>query len=129
MPLSHTKATTSPKQTMHQDPPACGLDVRPRGQERERKKLSIWYYVVQFSSVVPPPTMMNSLLSTRCRVNAMSMATPKSLFLAASGAAAPLAQPLPCRERLVVVGLGDFSAPPQGEVYLRGRLAEPELFI
>ena len=25
--------------------------VRPRGQERERKKWSIWYYVVQFSSV------------------------------------------------------------------------------
>ena len=24
--------------------------VRPRGQERERKKWSIWYYVVQFSS-------------------------------------------------------------------------------
>ena len=28
--------------------------VRPRGQERERKKWSIWYYVVQFSSVHPP---------------------------------------------------------------------------
>ena len=26
--------------------------VRPRGQERERKKWSIWYYVVQFSSVL-----------------------------------------------------------------------------
>ena len=25
--------------------------VRPRGQERERKKWSIWYYVVQFSSI------------------------------------------------------------------------------
>ena len=28
--------------------------VRPRGQERERKKWSIWYYVVQFSSVAIP---------------------------------------------------------------------------
>ena len=27
--------------------------VRPRGQERERKKWSIWYYVVQFSSPEP----------------------------------------------------------------------------
>ena len=26
--------------------------VRPRGQERERKKWSIWYYVVQFSSSI-----------------------------------------------------------------------------
>ena len=29
--------------------------VRPRGQERERKKWSIWYYVVQFSSDKTPP--------------------------------------------------------------------------
>ena len=32
--------------------------VRPRGQERERKKWSIWYYVVQFSS---DPGDMSSL--------------------------------------------------------------------
>ena len=30
--------------------------VRPRGQERERKKWSIWYYVVQFSSDKTPYT-------------------------------------------------------------------------
>ena len=35
--------------------------VRPRGQERERKKWSIWYYVVQFSSVVAVCTSVGRL--------------------------------------------------------------------
>ena len=63
--------------------------VRPRGQERERKKWSIWYYVVQFSSAQSPrPSclVLSCLLTLYTAVMSFEILFPFGLWVFAATA-------------------------------------------